>query len=89
MNTMIAYQDILYFVRGKNTALSKGGSGDVLTGMIAGIYGQSKNPLHAALTGCLIHLNTADNCRKKYGEYATLPSDLIEECKSLFISIMS
>lgn len=89
MNTMILHQNQVHFIRGENTALSKGGSGDVLCGLIAGMFGQNKNDFYAALAGCLLHSALADYCRKEYSEYATLPSDLINACKKIFITLLS
>ena len=35
--------------------MAKGGSGDVLTGIIAGFAAQGKDPYEAALAGCLLY----------------------------------
>lgn len=62
----------------------KGGSGDVLAGMIAALLGQKhlngpgvSVPETAALAVWL-HGKAGDRCAEQYGEYAMLPSDLIE-----------
>ena len=67
-----------------NPGMAKGGSGDVLAGMIAALLGQKhlngpgvSVPETAALAVWL-HGKAGDRCAEQYGEYAMLPSDLIE-----------
>lgn len=57
--TFIANKDKCYSFIGKNSALSKGGSGDVLCGIISGLYGQCQNPLQAAACGVYLHAKGA------------------------------
>lgn len=64
-----------------NPGMAKGGSGDVLAGMIAALLGQkhlrdSIPELTAAAV--FFHGLAGDLCAKKFGEYAMLPTDLIE-----------
>lgn len=66
-----------------NPGMAKGGSGDVLSGMIAALWGQK----HLAgqytdlseLTAWAVwfHGKAGDVCAEKLGEYAMLPSDLL------------
>lgn len=67
-----------------NPGMAKGGSGDVLAGMIAALLGQkhlngpgASVPETAALAVWL-HGRAGDRCAEQYGEYAMLPTDLIE-----------
>ncbi len=62
-----------------NSALSKGGSGDVLAGVIASLAAQGITPLKAACVGVYVHGRAADNLRLKYGTRGMLPHDLPEE----------
>lgn len=70
-----------------NPGMAKGGSGDVLAGMIAALLGQ-KHLRKARRTGdnapeltadaVFYHGAAGDLCAQKLGEYAMLPSDVIE-----------
>ena len=62
-----------------NQGLAKGGSGDVLSGIIAGFMGRSLDPLNAAITGNYIHGLAADNLIESKGMVSMLPSDLLDE----------
>lgn len=67
-----------------NPGMAKGGSGDVLAGMTAALLGQKH--LRRARGGALeltaqavrLHGLAGDLCAQRLGEYAMLPSDLIE-----------
>ncbi len=59
-NTVIAYDQKLYFNRTGNPALATGGTGDVLTGIITGLMAQGYKPLDAAIFAVYIHGRTAD-----------------------------
>ena len=78
-NTVIASPDgkLSLSVLG-NSGLSKGGSGDVLAGMIASFLAQGALPYSAALTGVYLHGAAADIAAKTLTEYSLLPSDVIE-----------
>lgn len=59
-----------------NSGLAKGGSGDVLSGIITGMYAQNREPLKAAMLGVFLHAYSADNLLKKHSEYGILPSEV-------------
>ncbi|MCX7757485.1 MAG: NAD(P)H-hydrate dehydratase [candidate division WOR-3 bacterium] len=61
-----------------NSGLAKGGSGDVLTGMIAGFLAQGATILDSCLLGVYLHGFCADMGVKDKTEYSLLPSDLIK-----------
>lgn len=61
-----------------NTALSHGGSGDVLCGMIAGFISQGLNPFDASILAVYLHGKTAEIASKELTEYSTLASDLLK-----------
>ena len=65
--------------------MAKGGSGDVLAGMIAALLGQkhlrregADNTWELVQTAVCLHGRAGDLCARKLGEYAMLPTDLIE-----------
>ena len=61
-----------------NPGMATGGSGDVLAGMIAGLLGQGLLPLEAAACGAWLHGAAGDICSKEMGQYAMLPTDMLE-----------
>ncbi|MEZ3505119.1 MAG: NAD(P)H-hydrate dehydratase [Lachnospiraceae bacterium] len=61
-----------------NNGMSTGGSGDVLTGMIAGLLGQKLLPLQAALLGVWLHGRAGDLAAAKEGVYGLMARHLIE-----------
>lgn len=59
-------------------ALAKGGSGDVLAGIIAALLAQGVEPLTAATSGAFIHGKTAEKLTEKMPAHAVLATDLID-----------
>ncbi|OGF57687.1 MAG: hypothetical protein A2Z21_05410 [Candidatus Fraserbacteria bacterium RBG_16_55_9] len=60
-----------------NSGLATGGSGDVLTGLIAGLIAQGMPPEEAAPAGVYLHGLLADRLKPELGERAMLPRDLL------------
>ena len=61
-----------------NPGMATGGSGDVLTGTIAGLIAQRMPPFEAAVMGVHYHGVAGDLAAKKLGEASMIASDLIE-----------
>jgi ADP-dependent NAD(P)H-hydrate dehydratase / NAD(P)H-hydrate epimerase len=59
------------------------GSGDVLSGIIAGILAQTKNTLKSALAGVFIHGRCGDILFEKTGPDSTIASELISELQNV------
>ncbi|MEO6693705.1 MAG: NAD(P)H-hydrate dehydratase [Ignavibacteria bacterium] len=59
--------------------LATAGTGDVLSGIIAAVYSQLKDPLQSAIAGTYIHGNCGDNLYRKFGASSMIASDLINE----------
>ena len=72
-----AKENIFFNLTG-NSAMAKGGSGDVLTGIIAGILAQKATLYDAACLGVYLHGTSGDYARDKKGLYSVLAGDLIE-----------
>lgn len=70
-----------YVLDQANSALAKGGSGDLLCGILVGIYGQCKNSLEAAITACLIHSQAANQA---IDPASFQPEDLLEAIPKIF-----
>jgi NAD(P)H-hydrate epimerase len=76
--TAIALPDnTVYFNTTGNNGLAKGGSGDVLTGLILGLVAQGYTPEDAARLGAYQHGRAADIAASMLGQKAMLPSDLM------------
>ncbi len=64
-----------------NDSLSKGGSGDVLTGFIASFLAQGASPSAAMIAGGYLHAKAGECLGKKYTSYSVTPMDLIQNVK--------
>lgn len=62
-----------------NSGMAKGGSGDVLGGMILSLLGQGMNPVRAAVCAVWLHGRAGDLAAADKGEYGMLPGDLVEQ----------
>lgn len=77
--TIVSDGDRLYINTTGNSALSTGGSGDVLCGMIAGLLAQGMTGIGAAALAVCIHGYAAESYTNDKSRYAMLASDIIEE----------
>ena len=60
-----------------NPGMAKGGSGDVLAGMILSLLGQGIPPKQAVPAAVWLHGAAGDLAAKDFGEYGMTPSDLL------------
>lgn len=68
-------------------ALARGGSGDVLAGMMAGLLAQTpKDPLHAALCAVLWHGVASENAERLIGQRCATTEHLIESLPNVLLS---
>lgn len=78
-NTLIATpQGNIFINTTGNSGLAKGGSGDVLAGIIGSFLAQGYEPEESALIGVYLHGKAADILKETTSEYGMLPSDLPE-----------
>jgi NAD(P)H-hydrate epimerase len=61
-----------------NSGMATGGTGDVLTGMIASFIGQGVNDLSATITAVYLHGLAGDVAAEKKGQFCMVASDLLE-----------
>lgn len=66
-----------YVNRTGNSGMAVGGSGDVLAGILAGLLGQRMQPLEAAACAAWLHGAAGDLCAGHLGQYAMLPTDML------------
>ena len=80
-NTIIAKDGQIYVMPYGKSALAKGGSGDVLSGLVLALLAQSYEPLNAAISATLAHALSLRNFDKN--SYALEPTDIIKGVKCL------
>lgn len=80
-NTIIAKDGQIYVMPYGKSALAKGGSGDVLSGLVLALLAQSYEPLDAAISATLAHALSLRNFDKN--SYALEPADIIKGVKCL------
>ena len=61
-----------------NPGMAKGGSGDVLTGLVTGLRARGYSALEASLLGVWCHGEAGDTASKKYGQESMNASDILE-----------
>ncbi|MBN1894059.1 NAD(P)H-hydrate dehydratase [bacterium] len=67
-----------------HSGMATAGSGDVLTGMIAGFLGQACGPLEAAACGVFLHGLSGDLAAEKTGRRSLMAGDLIQGIPDAF-----
>lgn len=67
-----------------NSGLARGGSGDVLAGLISSFLAQGQAPAKAAELGVLLHALAGQEARRSLTARAMLPSDLIASLPAVF-----
>ena len=70
-----------------NPAMAKGGSGDVLAGMIAALIGQKYPAGEAAKTAVYLHGLAGDMCAREYGEYSVTAGDITAMLPKAILSL--
>jgi NAD(P)H-hydrate epimerase len=85
--TCIFYGNECYVNSTGNAGMAKGGSGDVLTGMLTGLLAQGYDSKIAAILGVYIHGKAGDLALTTSSYESMLPSDLVNHTGSAFRSI--
>lgn len=77
-NTIVTDGEKIYQNTTGNSALAKAGSGDVLTGIIAGLLAQKMQLFEAGLLGTFLHGLAGDIASKDLTKYSVLATDIIK-----------
>ena len=78
--TITAFPDGETFVNTTgNPGMAKGGSGDVLAGMLVSLCGQGIPAVHAACAAAWLHGRAGDLAAEELGEYGMTPDDLLRQ----------
>jgi NAD(P)H-hydrate epimerase len=74
----------LYTNETGNSGMATGGTGDVLTGVVAALIGQRMEPLEAAILGVYLHGLAGDFAAEELGRRSMIAMDLIEYLPEAF-----
>ena len=75
-NVIIGHKNSFFINPHGSSKLAKGGSGDVLAGLIGSLLAQGYSPLNAAINASLAHTKLAQNYT--LSDFSLTPNDLIE-----------
>jgi len=82
-------QGKVYFNDTGNAGMAKGGSGDVLTGILTALVGQYHDAVNAAILGVYLHGLAGDRAAEKYSMEAMIANDIVENLGEAFTSMMT
>ena len=83
-STLVVQGENEYLWSYPNSALAKGGSGDILCGIICGLFGQRKDALSSAILGVYLHALSAQT---KKDPACAGPDDFLEQLNHLFTKL--
>jgi ADP-dependent NAD(P)H-hydrate dehydratase len=75
--TVVTDGRLVYQNRTGNPGMATGGTGDVLTGLIAALLGQGLEPFAAAQLGVYLHGLAGDLAQEDFGQVSLIASDLL------------
>ncbi|MEW6511471.1 MAG: NAD(P)H-hydrate dehydratase [Bacteroidota bacterium] len=70
-----------------NPGMATIGSGDVLTGLVAGLAAQGMDGVHAAFVGVYLHGLAGDLASARYGERSMVATDILEMIPGAFAGV--
>ncbi len=85
--TVVADASRSYVNKSGNPGMATGGSGDVLTGLIAGLIGQGLSPFDAAVLGVHVHGLAGDLAAKDKGQVSLIASDVVDYLPAAFLHV--
>lgn len=71
-----------------NSGMAKGGSGDVLSGMVLALLGQGAGAFEAACAAVWLHGHAGDLAAAQRGEYSMTPSDLLDQIAPAILTLL-
>ena len=72
-----------------NSGMAKGGSGDLLAGMILSLLGQGIESKRAVPAAVWLHGRAGDLAAERYGEYGMIPEDLLDHIPAAILDAMA
>ncbi|MCS3532088.1 NAD(P)H-hydrate dehydratase [Chryseobacterium sp. JUb7] len=80
--------NVFYNITG-NAGLAKGGSGDILTGILTSLLAQGYSEEYTAIFGVWLHGKAGELAAEKYSKESMLPTDVINEIGKVFKELNS
>ena len=79
----IISKDKIFYAKGGNAGMTRGGTGDVLAGLCAGFLAQSKDILQSSINASYFNKKIGDILLKKKKGFSYLASDMVEEIRRI------
>lgn len=87
-NTVVTDGARCYVLEAPNSGIAKGGSGDVLAGLTAGLLAQMPHkPLECAALAVWLHSRAGQLARAEHGAFAMLPRDVLNKLGAAFLEL--
>jgi hydroxyethylthiazole kinase-like uncharacterized protein yjeF len=86
-HTITVFEEKLYINSTGNPGLATAGSGDVLTGIIAGLISQGYEPLVASVFGVYLHGKSADIGLEDFGYQSLIATHIIEYLGEAYLDL--
>jgi ADP-dependent NAD(P)H-hydrate dehydratase / NAD(P)H-hydrate epimerase len=86
-HTLVVDGDALFINTTGNPGMATAGSGDVLSGVIAGLLSQGYDPLVSSVFGVFLHGSAGNIAANKRGYEALIASDMIEHLGDAFMDL--
>lgn len=77
----------VYYNLTGNAGLAKGGSGDILTGILTSLLAQGYSEKDTCILGVWLHGKAADFAAEKHSKESMLPTDVIDELGNVFTEL--
>jgi len=84
LGTIVTNGDRIYTNHTGNPGMATAGTGDVLTGLIAGLIGQKLEPVEAAILGTYLHGLAGDFASEELGRWSMTATDVLDYLPEAF-----
>ena len=88
-NTITVFGDIMYINSTGNPGMATAGSGDVLSGVIAGLLSQGYDPLSAAIFGVYLHGSAGNIVSQRISFEAVMAGDISDSIGSAYLELFT
>ena len=85
--TVVCDGERVYVNDSGNAGMATGGSGDCLTGVIAGLAGQGYSNFDAAVLGVYVHGVAGDITAEKFGQIGMIATDIVDALPAAFLRL--
>ncbi len=82
--TIVTNGDRIYTNQTGNAGMASAGTGDVLTGLIAGLIGQKLEPIEASILGTYLHGLAGDFASEELGRWSMTATDVLDYLPEAF-----